>query len=191
MLIVSIWWLFSFGIILCFIVPTVRSPKSNSIWWGISLYRHFTQTCQGQVTVGLSPAPAAAATHRPSVGDAHYLCSPHHCSDGLCRHNNTSFSLVNDYSCRKTTAFPVGFDLRLDFYFKSRVKWILKVFTWLGVYTGAMFDWISHLLQVSIDELELWSYEPPVFFLPCRLKVSEELCICPKVSHTLQYPSVK
>lgn len=50
--------------------------------------------------------PAAAATHLPSVGDAHYLCSPHHCSDGLCRDNNTPFNLLNDYNCKKkTTAF--------------------------------------------------------------------------------------
>lgn len=51
--------------------------------------------------------PAASATHLLlSVGDTRYLCSPHHCSDGLCRDNNTPFNLLNDYNCENTTASP-------------------------------------------------------------------------------------
>lgn len=40
----------------------------------------------------------------PSVGDAHHLCSPHHCSDGLCRDNNSPFNLLNDHNREETTA---------------------------------------------------------------------------------------
>lgn len=71
--------------------------------------------------------PAAAATHLPSVGDAHYLCSPHHCSDGLCRDNNNRFNLLNDYNCKKTTAFVA-----------SATVWILDVHFSLSQVVGLL-----------------------------------------------------
>lgn len=52
------------------------------------------------------------------LGDARYLCSPHQSSDGLCRDNNTPFNLLNDYNCKKTTAFSLPPSL---LWFQARV----------------------------------------------------------------------
>lgn len=182
--------LFVLSVILCFMVPTTVSTKSNSIWWGISLHHHFTQTCQGQVTVGLSPTPpAAAATHLPPVGDTHYLCSPHHCSDGLCRDNNTPFNLLNDYNCKKTTAFAAtgGFHFQCT----SATRVFIQTCSLFCRDSLLPYDEPTHLR----DELVLQSNETSSFLPQCLLWGCQQKkargSICPKVRYTLQYPDVK
>lgn len=91
--------------ILCFMMAAAVSSKSKWIWWGISLRHRFTQTCQGQVTVGgLSPAPSGRShTSRVCRRRAHLIT----CSDGLCGANNAPFNLLNDYHHKKTNGLTV------------------------------------------------------------------------------------
>ncbi len=99
----------------------------------------------------------------PSVGHARYLCSPHHCSDGLCRDNNTPFNLLNDYSCKKTTAFASTVTALI---FISGLVFMLLQFVVLftsQIYdnTGIYTDMI-HVLQRlhPAVRLQWWTYPP-------------------------------
>lgn len=93
------WWvlivhslrLFVQNVILCFMVSTTASSKSNSIWWGISLRHRFTETCQGQVTVGLSPAHSGRS-HTSSlctgtcISCAHLITAQMGCAEMIIPH---------------------------------------------------------------------------------------------------------
>lgn len=118
--------------------------------------------------------PAAAATHLPSVGDAHYLCSPHHCSDGLCRDNNSPFNLLNNYNCKKTTAFVASvnvwiFDIWLDVHFRlvtsgSSLLYCLH-HRWVLIQAWTMFIG-APMVKIPTCLMNLYSraMRPPVFF---------------------------
>lgn len=151
----------------------------------------------------------------PSVGDAHYLCSPHHCSDGLCRDNNTPFNLLNDYNCKKTTTSAATVPALILISGQIFVLVRHKCQQFVVLFTSHIYEQHCYLyrydpcftgtpscsktpvmnLPTRLMNLYFRAMRPPVF---CHGVYSEAVkggrrggSICPKVRRTLQHPNVK